>query len=421
MPSELMRDELTIILKAARHQPRPGWEARALATVAGLRPRRHPNLVPILVAILVLLLLAAGVFAAVRLLIPGALEFMEGPMGGGPGSFHGHSFAGEVEWTTGEPPNSWANAAAKSGRLAFEMPIDDVPPTRTDIWVSDPEGGNVVNLTAEAGIGGVNCYPKWSPDETMILFLHCDPVEGLKPCKAGFHLFLINADGSGAREVAPGRDPPLTDGVWFPDSFHLVAGGDDGVNMRMDIWARDARVLPNVGSRAAVCPDGSLIVSHATEEDEVRGQSGVWRRLVLTDANGDHPRTLAEHFIRDADIVSHRAQHAQDAVQDPDLRKMTDAEVLDEVRVWVGPMLPVWSPDGTKIAFLAAMPFDPNGVFYRDQIEVWVYDLQTDQCTRITHDNVQQNYVRWTLRPRPAPRAGDDRGPGQPSTTGEAR
>ena len=68
---------------------------------------------------------------------------------------------------------------------------------------------------------------------------------------------------------------------------------------------------------------------------------------------------------------------------------------LGSVRHWAGPVNPVWSPKGDKIAFLAALPFDPDGPYYKHQIEVWVYDLSTDELTRITHDDVGQTALTW--------------------------
>ncbi len=77
-PTELA---LADLLKADLPGPRPGWEVRALAALAGVRPRRHPNLVRIIVVTLILLILAAGAYAAVRLLIPGTLSFNQARRG----------------------------------------------------------------------------------------------------------------------------------------------------------------------------------------------------------------------------------------------------------------------------------------------------------------------------------------------------
>jgi Tol biopolymer transport system component len=68
---------------------------------------------------------------------------------------------------------------------------------------------------------------------------------------------------------------------------------------------------------------------------------------------------------------------------------------MSEFRYHAGPRPVAWSPKGNQIAFLAALPYDPNGPEVEQQKEVWVYDLRTKEAVRITHDNVEQEWVYW--------------------------
>ncbi len=61
----------------------------------------------------------------------------------------------------------------------------------------------------------------------------------------------------------------------------------------------------------------------------------------------------------------------------------------------MGPREPVWSPGSDKIAFLAALPFDPEGPYFRKQVEVWVYDLTADELIRVTDDDIEQTSLTW--------------------------
>jgi len=61
----------------------------------------------------------------------------------------------------------------------------------------------------------------------------------------------------------------------------------------------------------------------------------------------------------------------------------------------VGPHDPVWSPGSDKIAFLAALPFDPEGPYFWKQVEVWIYDLAADELIRVTDDEVEQTSLSW--------------------------
>jgi hypothetical protein len=46
-------------------------------------------------------------------------------------------------------------------------------------------------------------------------------------------------------------------------------------------------------------------------------------------------------------------------------------------------------------AFFAALPFDPDGPYYMNQVEVWVHDLNTDELIRVTNDDVRQHALIW--------------------------
>ena len=46
------------------------------------------------------------------------------------------------------------------------------------ICTANLDGSDDVNLTALAGLGGINCIPRWSPDGSKISFIHADPAGG---------------------------------------------------------------------------------------------------------------------------------------------------------------------------------------------------------------------------------------------------
>ena len=77
MLTDPREQHIAAAFRAARPLPRAGWDARAMAALADIRPRRHPNLITFIIVAALLLLLAAGVFAAVRhfLYVEGTLQF----------------------------------------------------------------------------------------------------------------------------------------------------------------------------------------------------------------------------------------------------------------------------------------------------------------------------------------------------------
>jgi dipeptidyl aminopeptidase/acylaminoacyl peptidase len=147
------------------------------------------------------------------------------------------------------------------------------------------------------------------------------------------------------------------------------------------------RVVPGVnGEDAKWSRDGSRLVDSSVDPDSVNGQPGVWRRLRLSNPDGTNPKVLVEQFIPDADVQAHIAKYN---FQPPDFDWLTN------VRALVGPLNPRWSPTGDQVAFIAARPFDPNGVEYWYQREVWLYDLNSRALTRLTDDQNSDNWISW--------------------------
>jgi Tol biopolymer transport system component len=397
MLSDPFEAEVAQLLSAAAPPPAAGWQDRALAALAGVRPRRHPNLLTFIIVAALILLLAAGLFAATRyLLVHGTL--LSSGFGGPEWQVSSRWLNGELSWETGPETGMNADTSPVSGEIAYYRNEDDQWPTSSaHIWKANSDGSGAVNLTQRSGLGGLNCGSiRWSPDGSMILFEHCDPVVGKMPCQTGFHVWVMNADGSSAHQVTPEGSPPSRQGSWWPDGSHIIAtvgcSDEEGLALTMDIWGRHIRVLPNVGSAPACSPDGSMIVSTRRDRGEMHGSAGQWNRLILTDDDGRDPRVLVEQFVADADAEAfaalHRATHADNA---------PDFDWLGDVQAWAGPLQPAWAPTGDQIAFLAALPFDPDpeGLYFKKQVEVWVYDLPTKKLIRVTDDEVYQHSVSW--------------------------
>jgi hypothetical protein len=131
-----------------------------------------------------------------------------------------------------------------------------------------------------------------------------------------------------------------------------------------------------------------MIVGTFWKEGELEGQAGYWNQLILVTEDFSDPEVLVQQFIVEAELDARYPTESQLQL-DPDLNWKMD------MRVHVGPANPVWSPDSDKIAFLAALPWDPHGPYYRNQVEVWVYDLATDELTQITDNEVAEFMLTW--------------------------
>ena len=262
---------------------------------------------------------------------------------------------------------------------------------RCHILRADLAGQVKANLTEPIGVRAINCCPQWSPDGRRISFLHCDPDEGVKPCETGLDVWVMNADGTQAQRLVR---PDATAGLGsesFPERWWSANGdrviyryGHNGQVMSVDLDGTDPQVLPVFSGN--ISPDGSKIVDERTEPDVVDGERGVWRQLCLADADGAHTRVLLQHFVKDSDVAKNLH------VANVDLENPRWA---DDVREWVGPKRVKWSPDGNRVAFLAALPFEPDGDTYYFQVEAWIYDLSTGILVRLTDNTDAENGLSW--------------------------
>jgi hypothetical protein len=385
------------LLKRAAPPLPPEVREQAMAAVARARPRRHRRLVTAIAVILLLALLAAAVYATVRyLLIEGTLQF-------GSATITGHGpkilqrtdrYSGDLGWSTAPPLGLQPDMSPAGDEVVYVVLAEDWRPGRpVSIWREEADGSDPVDLTKRAGLSGANCQPMWSVDGRMIAFNHCDPVEGEPPCETGFHIWVMAADGSGARKVTRDGSPPTRVTDWSPDGSRLLCDMGELEQARtvtMDLWGQAIEVIPNIGSHAVWSPDGTMIASGLWEEKEVDGRPGVRRGLRLSKADGTDPRVFVEQFIFNSDAEAHVAQH-QDYFEEVN----PDGDWRTDVQTHVGPIGSVWSPGSDKIAFAAAMPFDPGGLRYRLQVEVWIYDLATQERTRVTYDEAYPYYIIW--------------------------
>ncbi len=250
-----------------------------------------------------------------------------------------------------------------------------------DQWTADLDGSNPVNLTHLAGLGGINCMGQWSSDASKIVFMHCDPEAGKLHCEAGFHIWVVNADGTGAHRVTPEGNLSTWVPSWAPNGYRILcveysvdAGGIvEGDTISIDEDGTDRLVLPDVGLEAVFSPDGSRIVSHGMWRDVVDGEPGYWRTMELCNGDGTNPQVLLERFVSDAEINQH-------------FDHIGWVENVWAVAYELGPQIFTWAPKGDRIAFTDIWPFDPLGALYWHQEDIWLYNLGTGQLTRLTDD-----------------------------------
>jgi TolB protein len=238
-----------------------------------------------------------------------------------------------------------------------------------EISVANADGSGLRRMTSGTG---VDCAPVWSPDGEKIAF-HRSLVrrEGDKVVGVDFDVYVINADGSGERNLTGDAQSFLP--IWSPDgrkiAFWSGPDGNGGVYV-VNADGSKRRLLADGGAvlrhqigrnlrHVAWSPDGRkmLLVRSGLSQGRTSG-GGRKHYVVVMNADGSGLRRLKRFASGNGGLPS----------WSPDGRKIVFVDALDgNFEVYVmnadGSEVrnvtrhpghdsdPAWSPDGRKIAF----------------------------------------------------------------------
>lgn len=247
------------------------------------------------------------------------------------------------------------NADGSEQRPLFPYPIDaralDVSPDGTriaystsghggfEIWVSDLDGRNAVNLTKSNGISEAG--PSWSTDGRRIAFMANTRGNG--------DVFIMDADG---QNIVNLTNHPASDGgpAWSPDGNRIAFHSDRDGTVQIYLMNTDGSAIQNVTNSAvenvfyigaAWSPDGNRIAYV-----EIVGPE---RHIYLLNITGEPPQAL----VTDTTTAEH----------------------------------PSWSPDGTRVAFTSNL----EGV--RD---IFVMNPGGQEVVNLTHGVGINEHPTWT-------------------------
>ncbi len=210
-----------------------------------------------------------------------------------------------------------------------------------DTYVMNSDGTGVTNLTTspeDVNSGFSQVDAQWSPDGSMIAYEGDDG------------LYVMNADGSDQRKLADGGPP-----AWSPDGSRIVfsMGADHGA----DLWT--------------IHPDGSGLAQLT--------QSPKWDELATWSPDGSRIAFLRGNAIY---VVN------QDG---------TGLSVLAYIK-GVDPFQPQWSPDGTRLVFEAEVPVSRD-MRANNERNFDIYSVNADgtDLAAIAHDpNLDENWPVWS-------------------------
>jgi hypothetical protein len=260
----------------------------------------------------------------------------------------------------------------QNGKLAFVQALD--------IWTANPDGSNPVRLTASPGL---DRSPRWSPDGTRIAFASSR--------SGGSKMFVMNADGSDQRQLTftLARDRTSAwsaDGTQvvydkeFSEIYAINADGSGGERKLADgLFPGTSPYRDNLAFTASAVGLITMKLDGSARTQVTRGDadwSANWSPggtdLVFT-------RPVTEG---DRDVFRVHANGLGVA-------RLTSTPS----RVEVGP---VWSPDGTKIAFLGcALPLGGS--------DCGIYIVNRDGNGETQVPNVAASFAEANLDWQPMP------------------
>jgi Tol biopolymer transport system component len=241
-----------------------------------------------------------------------------------------------------------ATFPGENGRIAFER--------GGLMWAMNPDGSDQTRLTCEADFdadqdGWPASSPVWSPDGQRIAFERHD---GWRTTL----VYVINADGTGQRDVAFGFNP-----VWSPDdqriAYHsyTVPGSlplqigvvtADGEYVTPEFPGDDP--LDEGNNSPAWSPDGQRIAFVHPAPPELRARTGsdIW----VMNADGSEQANLTESPTVGTDGPAWSPDGQRIAFWRPDGVWVMNVDGGDQTLVAAAGRWPAWSPDGRQITFL---------------------------------------------------------------------
>ena len=190
------------------------------------------------------------------------------------------------------------------------------------LYVVSPEGGTPKLL---ARVASASTSFAWSPDGRDVAYTRFE--------RGGTYIFVVSASGGAPRRIAKGSGPQ-----WSPDGRSLLAAREDGTYIVPLDGSPARKLYASEGSSYAWASDGSLI---AYSDWDIHGTyvihpDGTGRRRISA--------TAATEWSPDSSRLVGTSSGALVVVA---------ADGSGEQRLGPRGYWPVWSPDGTTIAYVS--------------------------------------------------------------------
>ena len=292
-----------------------------------------------------------------------------------------------------------AGFSGPNGKIVFDR---DVDPTQRQVFSMNADGSGQVQLTNDPA-GGY--FASGSPDGRKIAFTRC---------AADCEIYVMNADGSDQTDVTNNSAADVRP-AWSPDGKKIVFGslgrGGGWEVFVMDADGSDQRNLSNnpaIDWEPAWSPDGTKIAFTRITQ----GSSNTFEVIVMnSDGSGQKSLTIAPDngfspdwspdgtkIVYTAGVPFPPGSNLQGAQWDVFVMNADGGGKTDLTNTMsVGELNPVWSPDGTKIAYVA-QPAEVGS-----NKDIWVMNADGSGQTNLTGSPSFEDGPDWLPEPPPQP------------------
>jgi len=252
----------------------------------------------------------------------------------------------------------------------------------SDIWLMKTEGGEPIKLTED----GVSELPKWSPDGRSLAFVA--PEDGksaiwIMDVRTKLRRFLTYMERSSMVIGDTGEEF-----AWSPDGTMIAfvaavgqpAYGPDEIRVyrthKFLAWAgyadlrrRHVFVIPFIGYSPA-----KQVTFGDTDEHSIAWNPNSKEILFVSDRTG-----LDEwHFYRDLYTVSPETL---------EIKRITNSKAME--------FQAIWSPDGTKIAYLSCKRDEASSDLFPEDTHVWIVNADGSGIMDMTQKRVLHGGRPW--------------------------
>jgi len=236
---------------------------------------------------------------------------------------------------------SGPNSLPLRGRIAFSSNVTG----DQEIYTMNEDGGDIVRLTYSPGQDDA---PVWSSDGKKISFVRTSATAA--------EVFVVNADGSGVKQLTFLGLPNIGGIAWSPDSRRIVfAAGSSPFYDDYDLYVMNAnggglaKLTSDVGSEVhpSWSPDGTRLAFASTRTSQYN--------IFVMKPDGSN-QTQFSYCVVGCDFPEWSPDGTRIAISNMNGWAIDVAPVSDwylKTTLVTGAVFPKWSPDGVKLVFVS--------------------------------------------------------------------